>query len=126
MALTKQQILGANDLKTKAVPVPEWGGDVLIRVMSGIHRAEWDTFVISRRDKEGRIANQKQFQVKLLGFCLCDDNGRPLFESEEELKLLDSKDSNVLDRLYDECADLNLLTPKSREDAAKNSNATTP
>ena len=34
--LTRDAILNAADLKTEAVPVPEWGGDVLVRGLTGV------------------------------------------------------------------------------------------
>ena len=34
MALTKDQILAADDMGMLKLAVPEWGGDVYIRVMS--------------------------------------------------------------------------------------------
>ena len=36
--LTKEQILESDDLKTEVVDVPEWGGEVTIRIMSGTER----------------------------------------------------------------------------------------
>jgi len=38
MALSKDQILSARDFKTKEVPVPEWGGDILVRSLDGAGR----------------------------------------------------------------------------------------
>ena len=33
--LSKEQILKSDDLKSEIVAVPEWGGDVKVRVMTG-------------------------------------------------------------------------------------------
>ena len=35
MALTREQILEADDLPTESLDVPEWGGEVLIRALNG-------------------------------------------------------------------------------------------
>ena len=35
MALSRDSILKASDIKTETVPVPEWGGDVNLRGHSG-------------------------------------------------------------------------------------------
>ena len=45
-ALTRDEILGADDLKTESVKVPEWGGTVLVRELTGAERDEWEASVV--------------------------------------------------------------------------------
>ena len=40
--LTQEQIRAASDLKTEEVYVPEWGGSVLMRGMTGTERDAWE------------------------------------------------------------------------------------
>ena len=45
--LTREQILGSDDLKRQTVAVPEWGGDVFVRMLTG---GERDAFEVSAVD----------------------------------------------------------------------------
>ncbi len=51
MSLTAEQILAADDMGLKKVTVPEWGGDVFIRVMSVGERDEYERMWIGQKDK---------------------------------------------------------------------------
>ncbi len=42
-ALTGEEILGADDLPTEVVPVPEWDGTVIVRTLTGAERDHWTT-----------------------------------------------------------------------------------
>ena len=44
--LNKDQILEASDLQTFSVSVPEWGGDVQIRSMTGADRDEFESSLV--------------------------------------------------------------------------------
>ena len=50
--LTREQILQSDDLPCETVPVPEWGGEVQVRTMTGTDR---DAFEASLIGKEGRL-----------------------------------------------------------------------
>ena len=47
--LSKDAILAADDLPRETVHVPEWGGDVYVRTMSGTDRDAFETSLIARR-----------------------------------------------------------------------------
>ena len=56
--LTKEAILAADDLPRETVLVPEWGGDVYVRTMSGTDRDAFESSLIARDGaKEGRMEN---------------------------------------------------------------------
>ena len=38
MILNREQILAANDVKTRIVDVPEWGGSVIVRGLTSLER----------------------------------------------------------------------------------------
>lgn len=114
MALTAEQILAADDLGLVKVNVPEWGGDVFIRVMTvgelDAYQQEWAA------NKQTGVDN---FRAKFLARCLCDESGTRLFSDDEILKLA-SKSAKVVSRLFDKAAQHNAITEKDVEELAKN------
>ena len=115
--LTKQQILQAEDIKTEIVPVPEWGGEVIVRTMSGTDRDIWDNLMF----KESDYMNNNR--ARLCACTIVDDNGNLLF-SEEDLEALGKKSSLALNRAYEVAKRLNGLGSDEIEDLAKNSETT--
>lgn len=113
MALSKEQILAAKDWTSEVVAVPEWGGDVHIRAMSG---AERDAF---RSAIEGEQREVGKFEASLLALTLADENGGLLF-TLEEVEALRGKSAAVLDKLAAEAMRINGMTAQAQEDAVKN------
>ena len=114
MPLTKEQILAANDRRRVEVDVPEWGGPVLLSVMSGTERESFE--------REWTNTDEKllpQYKLKLLRRCLVNEDGTTQFE-DADLAALGNKNAVVLDRLFDEAMRLNGFKPNSVEEAAKN------
>jgi hypothetical protein len=114
MALNKAAILSANDKKMIEVQVPEWGGVVAIRVMTGTERDKFESEFV------GGSKSVEMVRAKLVAKCLCDENGERLF-SEADIPQLGEKSAAVLDRLFSECMKLNRFTKDDVEEMAKNS-----
>lgn len=115
--LTRDQILSAEDLPTEDVDVPEWGGHILLRVMPGIDREEFEGSVLEDRDEK----STREFRTKLVAFCAVDDKGERLF-TLEHVERLGKKNGKVLDRLADICLRVNGMG-KYLTAAEKNSGA---
>nr|NDG08537.1 hypothetical protein [Oxalobacteraceae bacterium] len=75
--LSKDAILAADDLPRETVIIPEWGGEVLVRTMSGTDR---DAFEASLLEKDGRMENVR---ARLVALTLCDSQGDRLFDDSE-------------------------------------------
>ena len=115
MLLTREAILGAQDLKTEDVDVPEWGGTVRVRVLTGMER---DGFGSALLGPDGK-PSMRDYQVKLLARCLVGEDGQPLFATDE-IALLGNKSAPALQRVYDVAERLNSMTQASAEAAEKN------
>ena len=108
MSLTREQILAARnreDRKPVKVSVPEWGGDVYLRVMT-----VGDQAALSEDVKP------VDMPVQVLLHCLVDENGARLF-TEEDADALAEEDFPLILRLFNEAAKLNGLTSKELEEA---------
>lgn len=119
MALNRDQILGASDITTQSVDVPEWGGTVLVRGLTGRERDSWEA---SNRIQRGRemVYNQVDARARLVVRALVDDNGDRLFK-DTDAGALGAKSGKVLDRLFDVAAELSGITDASAADAEGNS-----
>lgn len=113
MALTREQILAADDIKRQAVKVPEWGGDVFVKVMTGEERDAFELDTLA----EGR--DRRNIRAKLLARCLCDDNGKRLF-TDAEIAALAAKSGGALNRLFDVAIKLNRIGNDEIEELEKN------
>lgn len=121
--LTKAEILAHRKPVMQTLDVPEWGGAVCLRRMSGNARDEWDLFNAANRDPETKRLRQdtKYYRATLVAKHLCDEQGRSLEFSPEEVMALGEDDGTVLDRIYDACFALSALGVTAVEEAAKNS-----
>lgn len=105
MALTKEQILASRkDRKPHRFEVPEWGGDVYIRVLSAEAQMAYDG--VEPKDIAGRV----------LIDALCDENGERLFSDEDFAELM-KEDFPVIMRVFAEAAHLNGLSTKELDEA---------
>lgn len=114
MALCKSAILAADDKKVVDHEVPEWGGSVKLRVMTGTERDRFESEFV------GGNKSVEMVRAKLVAKCLCDDDGKRLF-TEQEIPELGEKSAAVLDRLFSECMKLNRFSKNDVDDLAKNS-----
>lgn len=119
MGLTRDQILEAADLVIEPVPVPEWGGDVGVRVMSAADRDAFEASMIEVGEDGRRRPHLVNMRAKLVAAAACDDAGNRIF-ADEDVLLLARKSSAALNRVYEAAARLNGLGNRSVEDAAKN------
>jgi len=117
--LDKAAILDAPDIEIEKVEVPEWGGSVYIKSMTG---AERDAFEESMfRIKGGsREANYANLRARLLVRVICDKEGNRLFKDEDAPKL-GKKNAKALDRLFSRASALSGIGTQDVEDMVKNS-----
>jgi hypothetical protein len=104
MALDRKSILAVDDVRKEKFAVPEWKGDVFLRVLTGTDR---DRFEESYADQK-----MKAFRIRFLLLALCDDDGKRLF-SDDEADILGKKSSVVINRLFEAGWKLNAFTQEA-------------
>ena len=113
--LGRDEILGAKDLKTKDVKVPEWGGTVRVKTMTGPERGKFEekAFVDGKTDFS-------TFRQRLIAMTVCDEDGKLIF-TEADIAALGNKSAKALDRVFAAAQKLNGLGRDDIEDMVKNS-----
>ena len=96
MALTKHAILSAADCAPQCVNVPEWGGDIYLRPMSGSARAKFEA-IYKRADKSGDRSGVRGY---VLCHTICNADSELLF-TESDIEAIEEKNGDVLDRLIE-------------------------
>ena len=114
MALSKEQILAADDMGLKEVEVPEWGGNVFVRVMTVGERDSYENEWIVNKNK-----GVENFRSKFLQRVLRDEKGELLFTASE-IDLLAKKSARVITRIWEAAMKHNALSDGDVEELAKN------
>lgn len=112
MALNKQTILSMNKPRMRLVNVPQWGGDVYLRSMTGEQR--------DRFEEASRGGKVSEIKLTILAYSLCDEHGNRLF-ADAELDLLNQLDGGTLAELAVQAGELNYVTEKDIEVMQKHS-----
>ncbi len=114
--LTRDQILQCDDLPRERVSVPEWGGEVLVRTMTGADRDAFEASLVGRDGpKESRLDNVR---ARLVALALCGEDGERLFD-DADVAALGAKSARALDRVFAVAQRLNGIGAE-QVDAAKN------
>src|SRR5690349_10757506 len=119
MALTRDQILAADDRsETKLVPVPEWGGEVQIGILSGTDRDAYELALI----RAGQRGSQQSIRALLASMAIVNDKGEKLFKQSDVIAL-GKKSGKALFRVYKEALLFNALDDAAVDEMAGNSSS---
>lgn len=110
--LSKSDILGAEDLPTRDVSVPEWGGDVRVRGLTGQGRDAFEMKMASA-NKSGSNADV-DFRASLVVRCIVGEDGERLFTDKEVVQLA-RKSGAALDRVFDVVRELSGMTRDAKD-----------
>lgn len=127
--LSKAAILACEDLPTTDVDVPEWGGTVRVKGMTGAQRDAFeDSLFVDVPSADGKTIARKQdtknIRAKLVAASLVDADGAALF-TQGEIDTLAQKSARALSRVFEAAQRLNGMTPEAKEEA-KNASAPGP
>lgn len=114
--LNKLQVLSCSDFNYDYVDVPEWGGRLRVRGLSGEERAFCDKML---RDAEVGKAGPNTYAAALIACGTVDDQGASLF-SRVDIPALSKKADNVLQRVGVRILQLSGATPSAQVETEKN------
>ena len=113
--LTKDDIFKADDLPTKDMDIPEWGGMLTIRTLTGAERDEWESAFVNQ-DK----INMRGLKARLIQLTVMNGDGQQMF-TKADLQKLNSKSASVIDRIFEVSQRLSGLTKKDVDELVGNS-----
>ena len=96
--LNRESILQADDLPKELVDVPEWGGSVYVRSLTGAERDRFESSMIKQRGKNQQM-NLDNIRAKLAVLTVCDEEGKRIFSSAD-IDELSKKSAAALDRIF--------------------------
>ena len=118
MLLSREAILGADDRKTEDVAVPEWGGTVRVRGLSGTERDAYEAGIVLISRSGQRSVNLKNLRGRLVALACIDEEGNRLFTDEDAIALGD-RSAAALERLFDVARRLSGLSDSDVEEMAE-------
>lgn len=117
--LTRDAILQAKDLPKELVAVPEWGGEVYVRALTGAERDSFEQSMLEQKGKSSKM-NLKNVRAKLVALTVVDEDEKRLF-SDDDVKFLGNKSAAALNRIFEVAQRLSGLRPEDVEELTKNS-----
>ena len=115
--LGKEAILGADDIRTERVEIPEWGGEVMVRGLTGRQRDQWEQSMTVRRGKKVE-QDLRDFRARLAVLCVVDETGQLVFH-QGDIDALANKSGSALDKIYTAAAKLSGISDDDVEDLTK-------
>jgi hypothetical protein len=103
--LSRDAVLAADDRASEVVEVPEWGGSVQVRALSGTERDQYESAGVTwGRDAKGApivaALNTDNLRARLVALAVVDEEGNRLF-SDKDVAALGAKNAQVLNRLFE-------------------------
>jgi len=117
--LSRDEILASKNLPTEIVSVPEWGGTVTVRGMTGMERGRYETSAMrlsgnNRGGIDSQVVNPELLRMRLVSICTIDADGKQLF-TEADVLALGDLDAAPLERIAEVARRLSGLTQKDME-----------
>ena len=118
MRLSKDDILKAADNAPEEVNVPEWGGTVLVRGMTGKERDAFELSLMTPGRGGRREVNPANVRAKVVVRCVVDDEGNRLFTDAEAAEVGELPAAGI-DRVYAVAARLSGMSESDQEEMAR-------
>ncbi len=117
--LSRDEILAAEDRATEVVEVPEWGGSVTIRALSGTERDRFETESVSYgRTNQGGLqisgVQTNNVRARLVALSVIDAEGKRMFSDKDVLALGD-KSAAALNRVFEAAQQLSRISQRDVE-----------
>lgn len=106
--LSKEAIFAQRDIKYEDVEVPEWGGAVRLRSLTGEERDDYEASMVRQVGNKAK-ANLRNMRAKLVALSAVNEDGSPLFDPADLMRL-GQRNSAALDRLFEACQRLSGLS----------------
>jgi hypothetical protein len=118
--LTRDEVRNTKDsLIMEPVEVPEWGGTINVRGISGEERDAYESSMLKGQGRKQKVVTDN-VRAKLVALASCDEEGKPIF-TPKDAEWLGKKSAAALHRVYSVAARLARITDEDVEELVKNS-----
>lgn len=115
--LSREQILSTDDSNTELVDVPQWGGSVRVRSLTGRERDRLEASMIGKNGKADATRGLANFRARLVAASVIDDNAAPMF-TEADIDALAGRSAAALDTIAQAAMRLSGLSESDVEELA--------
>lgn len=100
--LSRDAILAADDVLYEYMDIPEWGGRIRVRSLSGRDRDAYDAeaYALSQASPNDPSAALRDYRSRRVARAIVDEDGKRVF-SKADVDALSSKNASVIDRIDD-------------------------
>lgn len=124
--VSRQQIADADDITEEDVPVPEWGGKVRVRGLTGEQRDEFEgSIIVEKRDPDRKGKTKSSVEHRRLRAKLVVKSvvhppdspqaGQPMFD-ETDIGWIAAKSAAALDRVFSTAQRLSGMSDEDVDD----------
>lgn len=117
--LSRDAILAADDVQFEDVEVPEWGGKVRVKSLTGKERDALESSMIVGKGKNANV-NLNNLRAKLVARSVVDEDGKRIF-TDDDIAALGAKSAAALTRVYEVAQRLSGITQEDVDELTKNS-----
>ena len=117
--LTAEAILGADDLPSIRVEVPEWGGHLFVRSMTAGERDLWEAWLLDSDEARGKGEKVDTIRATLVALTAVNGAGERMFTAEQ-MPALAKKSAKAMDRVFERARALNAMSAADIEELEKN------
>ncbi|ASU81502.1 hypothetical protein CDO52_00720 [Nocardiopsis gilva YIM 90087] len=96
--LSRDAILTVDDRRTEDVAVPEWGGTVRVRSLTGKERDAFEASLVDK--KTGQASKLANARARMVAMTVVDERGNRMF-SLDDISALGDKSAAALNRVFD-------------------------
>lgn len=122
--LSREAILAADDTQVEVVQIPQWGGAVRVRGLTGRERAQFESVVTIKPTGSARKRRQTSAEVRddlrerLVAWCVIDQAGKRLF-TNADVEQLRNKSAAALEPIVDAAMRLSGMADDDLDDLAQ-------
>lgn len=118
--LSRDQILAATDVVYEEVAVPEWGGKVLVKSLSGAERDKVEATIVNPNGRK-TTWNLQNIRAKFVAWAVVDPETHQRLFNDDDVIALGRKSAAALQRVYNVVQRLSGLSDDDLEEMIKNS-----
>lgn len=116
--LSRDDILGSGLPETVVVDVPEWGGKVRVKALTGLERDRYEESLVVGRGRKRRTS-MVNARAKLVALTVVNEKGKPMFR-REDIEALGNLSAAALERVFEAAMRLAGISDEDMEEMTAN------